>query len=798
MSTVIVRQRKQVDSRWSLSESERNFGSLRSNRGLLPLEELRLQGAIRGLDFSLKLTQVFVNVHPESIEAVYIFPLPARAAVSAFTMTTQDRVIQGELQERGQARANYQQAIQAGQQAALVEEERPEVFTMTVGNIPAHQSVTVELVIEGPLTCIDDTALFRFPLVVAPKYIPGQGLAGGDVGQGTHYDTDRVPDASRISPPVLLPGYPNPVRLSIEMELDSPLLDWQELESTLPMQLETMGSKKRRRGGPMAKLIYAPQSGRIDHDFILSFPFHPQQMKTSLQVQDVDGDCFPFCLTVVPPACLSENAPEKQVVILLDRSGSMNGWKMLAAQRTVARLVDSLNSDDSFCILAFDTVVEEVRPTHLGVESRSQNWFKLNQHSQLTEASDRNRCDYANALKAVHARGGTEIAGALDEALKRFGPSQGAEVEQHIVLVTDGQVGNEREILDFLHHQAKGVRVSTIGIDQAVNAAFLEQVASSTQGLCQLVHNDEQLDRSMTKICQRIGNPALRNIQILNAPVRDLVFQHNDLYPGVATRIYGRIAGPLPEVLEVSATRPDGQAYRQQVEVLSCSGTVEKLWAREQVLQLEHQFNVGGPNTLVQQITDFSLHYGVLCRFTAFVAIDKQSRVQPQKHSVVQAVESPADWQSVQAPSPLRMRCESVRDEMPKMRQMAPPPPPSAPPMASFEQSAMRSCEKKAVMKKPSPKCEAASLHDKEISAEGPRRPIAVQLSELLKLLEAKEVIAKIKMALEDLLDSVGGWDTDLQQQIREQIEHLEVAPIPDYDKLILWVRELQEKSKSS
>ena len=346
--------------------------------------------------------------------------------------------------------------------------------------------------------------------------------------------------------------------------------------------------------------------------------------------------------------------------------------------------------------------------------------------SHLTEANDRNRCDYANALKSIHARGGTEIAGALDEALKKFGPSQGSEVEQHIVLVTDGQVGNEREILDFLHNQAKGVRVSTIGIDRAVNAAFLEQVASSTQGLCQLVQNDEQLDRSMTKICQRIGNPTLRNIQILNAPVSDLVFQHNDLYPGVATRIYGRIAGPLPEELEITAVRQDGAAYRQKVELLSCCGTVEKLWARERVLHLEHQFNVGGPPTLVQQITDFSLRYGVLCRFTAFVAIDKHSRVQPHRHSVVQAVESPAGWQSAQAPAPVRMRSQAVRSEMRMMSQMPmsqmapPPPPPSAPPAPGFVESleSLR-CESGFLGSRPSPKREAVEKADKKIS--GPK-----------------------------------------------------------------------------
>lgn len=777
MSGVAVRQRKQVEPRWSLSESERNFGALHCSRGMLPLEEIRLQGAIRGMDFTLRLTQVFVNVHQESVEAVYIFPLPARAAVSAFTMKTRDRVIEGELQERGQARANYQEAIQAGHQAALVEEERPEIFTMTLGNIPPQESVTVELVLDGPLTCIDDTALFRFPLVVAPRYIPGQALPGGDVGQGTHHDTDRVPDASRITPPVLLPGYPNPVRLSIEIELDSPLLDWEQLECTLPMQLEQLAGKKRRRSGQSARLLYLPQSGRVDHDFILSFPFHPRQMQTAFQVQEVEGaNSSPFCLTLVPPASLNEESPEKQVVILLDRSGSMGGWKMLAAQRTVARLIDSLNSDDSFCVLAFDTVVEEVRPGPLGEAPRTQNWFKLNQTSTLTPATDRNRCDYGQALKAVHARGGTEIAGALEEAIRRLG-SPLAGVDRHILLVTDGQVGNEAEILHLLKRDAAGIKVSTIGIDQAVNAAFLEQVAASTSGICQLVQSDDQLDRSMTRICQRIGNPSLCNIQVLTENVSDLVFQHNDLYPGVATRIYGRLQGAVPDSLEIEAVGADGSPHRWTVEVTGCQGTIEKLWARERVLQMEHLFQVGG-SVSAEEVTRFSLQYGVLCRFTAFVAIDKESRVEPQQRSLVQAVSQPAGW--VQ---PMPMEAAPLRAR-PRM-QMAcpapaapPPPPPGGGPALRREASEDRKVLAEGSVDK---------LSKKRTSAPDRRPSLVTLFQELLDRLKSTVEVARLKQTLKKLLEAIGDRDPGLRQQVLDYLELLEKGPMPDLKGLREW-----------
>src|SRR5205823_1234257 len=132
-----------------------------------------------------------------------------------FRLQVAGRTVEGELQERNKARQTYDQAIQAGHRAAIAEEERPGVFTMRVGNLPPGERATVELTLVGPLPVRDDEVTFRFPLVVAPRYIPGAPLPGPAAGSGVSPDTQAVPDASRISPPVLLPGFPSPVRLSL-------------------------------------------------------------------------------------------------------------------------------------------------------------------------------------------------------------------------------------------------------------------------------------------------------------------------------------------------------------------------------------------------------------------------------------------------------------------------------------------------------------------------------------------------------------------------------------------------------
>ena len=157
--------------------------------GGLPLRRLAVDGRITGLLYRLTVAQTFVNVHADPLEATYIFPLPARAGVTRFQLRVGERVIEGVLKERGAAREEYDQAIQQGHRAAIAEEERPEVFTMRVGNIPPGETVGVELELAGPLAVADGEATFRFPLVVAPRYIPGVPLdgPGGRSGHGTGY-----------------------------------------------------------------------------------------------------------------------------------------------------------------------------------------------------------------------------------------------------------------------------------------------------------------------------------------------------------------------------------------------------------------------------------------------------------------------------------------------------------------------------------------------------------------------------------------------------------------------------------
>ena len=209
--TAAAASRRRVDSRsfFRIDGCRRGgIRALRTERGHLPLVSMDVNARIDGLLSRVTVQQAFVNSFDEPLEATYIFPLPDRAAVTGFRMEVGGRVIEGVLQERGRRARVRPRRSPKGKRAAIAEEDRPGVFNLRVGNLMPGERATVELSLCGVLPYAGGEVTFRFPLVVAPRYIPGTPLPGPPVGGGTAADTDAVPDASRITPPVLLAGFP--------------------------------------------------------------------------------------------------------------------------------------------------------------------------------------------------------------------------------------------------------------------------------------------------------------------------------------------------------------------------------------------------------------------------------------------------------------------------------------------------------------------------------------------------------------------------------------------------------------
>jgi Ca-activated chloride channel family protein len=647
-------------------------GWLGDRNGMLPLAAVEIDAVVCGLVATTTVRQTFRNTRTTGIEASYVFPLPDRAGVTAFVADLAGRRVEGELRERGEARAEYDAAIAAGHRAAITEEERSGVFSTRVGNLQPGEDAVITLTLTGPLAIDDGAAEYRFPLVVAPRYVAGQPLPWPPVGCGTAADTDAVPDASRVTPPVLLPGLASPVRLALRARLTGLGLAPDAIRSSLHAVAATADAD--------GAVEVALQPGeRLDRDVVLRFPVAGATTRTIATVapDDEDPTTGTWHVTVVPPGT-GGHAPAtgRDVVVVLDRSGSMHGWKIAAARRAAARIVDSLAVRDRFAVLAFDTVTE--RPPGLDA---------------LVPASDRNRWTAIEWLARLEARGGTEmleplrdaatmladtaLAGSIlaDTARADTGPADSAPADtgladtgladtgwagtdqdvvrdRFLVLVTDGQVAAEDQILAALAPVTGRTRVFALGVDQAVNAGFLRRLAALGAGRCELVESENRLDEVMTGLHRRISPPLVTGLR-LESPALELLADETaparrpDLFPGAPCSLSGRWrAGAPPSTLTLTVRGDGGFSEQVPVTTITADPAVRTCWARARVRDLEDRYAAGAADpALAERIVAASLGHRVLSRFTAFVAVDRTRRADlspPQP--VIQPVELPGGW----------------------------------------------------------------------------------------------------------------------------------------------------------
>jgi len=718
------------------------FGSIATARGHLPLEAMEVHARAVGLDVRIELRQTFVNSLAQPIEATYIFPLPDRAAVNRFRLRVGERVIEGVIDERGHAREAYDEAIRAGHRAAIAEEERPDVFTVRVGNLMPGQRAEVQIDLVGSLAVEKNEATFRFPLVVAPRYIPGAPLSGDSVGSGTESDTDAVPDASRITPPVLLPGYPNPVRLRLRVDVDPAGLPLSRLRSSLHAVVEAAGEGGRRT-------VELARAERLDRDFVLRYALGDGAVRTSLLLaRDKEGDQESFALTLLPPEQGAAGERPRDVVLVLDRSGSMGGWKMVAARRAAARIVDTLNESDRFAVLAFDDVIDA--PVALPADA-------------LTSASDRNRFRAVEFLAGLDARGGTEMAAPLLRAASLLGGGY-RDRERILVLVTDGQVGNEDQILRELASGLRGARVFALGVDRAVNAGFLRRLADLGGGASELVESEDRLDEVMDRVHRRIGTPVVTELSLEGQgleiePGSITPRRLPDLMSGapivIRGRVRRRVGGGAPGLLLRGVDRA-GAAWSEGVWAKDGGGSeCAALWARAMIRELEDRYAIGGGDagSLATRIVELSLRFSVLSRFTAFLAVDRSEKVNPggTLHRAMQPVEPASGWDMLGAVDELMELERAVSAQ----RQQRPAPAPrmmlgsqpgpsgggGAPGAQSFGgptrgRAAFSPRKPKAEMKKarPAPAAENALREESAAKAVAPRDPLVSRLHALAEL----------------------------------------------------------------
>lgn len=642
-------------SDWN-EELKRAIGKLEAQRGAtkvsLPLAEVDIQAKVAGRVAEVTITQSFRNPYPEHLEAVYTFSLAGNASVSSFKMQVGSRTVIGTIQERRAAREQYAKALSEGKRAALLEQERDDVFTMQVGNIPSGEDVKVILSYTEKLQFFENgTTELRLPLVVAPRYIPGNAVAREQVGDGVEQDTDEVPDASRISPPRLAAGLDSCVSLNLCVELTKcvgKLSDTGRESSQLQVADLSCSQHavKTSTSADCVQIKLARQDELLNRDFVLRWRTTGAKISTSLvfnQEKDGERSVSYGMLSVLPPVYDEVGRPPRDVVFIIDRSGSMEGTKMTSAARACSILLQTLGPDDRFAICAFDTESE-------WLQKGGQSFFNAD------ESGIQSGIKY---LKELYARGGTELLPALNGAMKVLQSRSLQTRLPVVVILTDGDVGNESNLFKFVQKELNETRIFTVGIDTAVNFGLLDRLAKLAGGTSIFVAPGSQLEEALAGIGREIGCPLITDLVIepMSADVEIDVVAPNrvpDLFEGRTADCFLKFSttnGAEPK-FRIKGKRIDGKEF---VEVVSGKkvelDAVARLWAREYVRELEDSFRVANtnPDKIRKQIIELSIKYSILTKFTAFAAVDEEEIVNNSGslRQVVQPVHMPDQWQDM-------------------------------------------------------------------------------------------------------------------------------------------------------
>ena len=537
--------------------------------------------------------QTFQNDSDQWVEALYLFPLPENAAVDQMKLIIGDRVIEGDIQEKEEAKKTYEKAKREGYKAALVEQHRPNLFHTSVANIPPRGQISVQIEYQQSLLWRNKSFDLRFPLAITPRFTPAtqQITEEADLSTGWEMLPNEVPQVLDIA------GLAQP-KTSIDVTL-APGFEVGELISTShPINVTS------RDNDQVMLTVGQDKSPLAPRDFVLRWaPTSLAMPKAAFFSEKHDKGHFGL-VTLTPPESQAPQKIAREVIFVIDTSGSMNGYSMDAAKEALLAGVNDLESGDTFNIIQFDSEASAMFSDAVDVDVKSR-----------TRAYR-----YINSLTAD---GGTNMQAALDLALTGK-TSPGQRVRQ-VIFITDGSVGNETALFDQIRNDLGSTRLFTVGIGSSPNSYYMTEAAAAGRGTYTYVDRIEQSKEVISTLFKKISQPVLTNVQITGRGITDISPSFiPDLYVGEPLAFSVRMDQPVGEIL---VTGRLGQVEWKKTVKVQAADTKKGIaidWAKRLIDEWQRSYLHGVPRDHAKaKITELGLDYHLVTKYTSLVAVDK-------------------------------------------------------------------------------------------------------------------------------------------------------------------------------
>ena len=595
----------------------------------LPLEHTHVKADLTGYVATVEVRQKYKNPFAYPIETTYVFPLPENSAVNGMKFIIGDRVIEAQIKKRQEARQIYEKAKKQGHTTALLEQERPNIFTQSVANIAAGSEIDVIISYVQDLTYDDGSYEFVFPMVVGPRFIPGNNTDENLNNKGTGWapDTDEVPDASRITPPVVGGGMRTGHDISLELTADAgfPIGQW---------EVPTHKVAGERLDDGTLDLTLAELKSLPNRDFVLRYKVDTEQPQVAvISHSDTQGGFF--TLVLQPPELdIDTLVGRRELIFVVDISGSMMGIPMSMCKTMMSQFLENLRPMDTFNVITFAG-----GNSKLFKNSRPANKTNLLQATRFVDG--------------MRSGGGTMMKGAVEEALS---PPIEADRHRYVIFMTDGFVGNEDGIMKstgkfIKEHNKNGrkARVFGIGVGSSINHNLIKSFEKHGKGLSLFVTKREDPTKAVQRMQSVIDHPVMTDISVDWGKLSvKSVFPKKlpDMFASRPLFIHGRYNELESDTITVRGTL-NGSPIEMPLEVsfkekASNDKVLPLLWARAKITELEEEKLFGDKEKAIEDITQIGLDFKLVTAFTSFVAVDSSTVVSdgdPLK--IIQPVDAP-------------------------------------------------------------------------------------------------------------------------------------------------------------